>query len=336
MFAKKPAGNSRKAAPPPPRAAERAAPRTRLGFTSWRDQHLYSLFSSLGRLLARPWATALTALVMGLALALPLLFLILLDNARGLSGGWQDAREITVFLKPDADAQAGDALARQLRLRADVAAVKTVTPEQGLAEFRSMSGFADALDVLQFNPLPQVLIVTPREGRVTAEPADPAVLAELRRNTQVDLVQYDAAWRRRLGAILALSQRSVLVLAGLLALATLLVVGNTVRLDIQARAEEIAVMQLIGASPGFVRRPFLYTGIWYGLFSGAFALIVVFGVEWALRAPVNQLLESYDQRFALRGLTLLAALSVPLLSAVLGWLGAMLATARHLAEAHPD
>lgn len=333
MFAKKTSGNRLKASAPPPRAAERAGPRTRLGFKSWRDQHLYSLFSSLGRLLAKPWATALTALVMGLALALPLLFLILLDNARGLSGGWQDAREITVFLKPSVDAAGSAALAQRLQARADVAAVKQTSPEQGLEEFRAMSGFADALDVLQFNPLPHVLIVTPRESRGSDEPA---VLAELRRDPGVDLVQYDAAWRRRLGAILGLSQRSVLVLAGLLALATLLVVGNTVRLDIQSRAEEIAVMQLIGASPGFVRRPFLYTGIWYGLFSGAFALVVVLAVQWALAAPVNQLLESYDHRFVLHGLSPLAAASVPLLSAVLGWLGAMLATARHLAEAHPE
>lgn len=334
MFAKKPTGNRLKpASAAVPRATERVAPRRRLGFGSWRDQHLYSLFSSLGRLLARPWATALTALVMGLALALPLLFLILLDNARGLAGSWQDAREITVFLKPSADAAAGAALGARLAARGDVAAVKQITPEQGLAEFRAMSGFADALDVLQFNPLPHVLIVTPNEVRGSAEPP---VLAELRREAEVDLVQYDAAWRRRLGAILGLSQRSALVLAGLLALATLLVVGNTVRLDIQSRAEEIAVMQLIGASAGFVRRPFLYTGIWYGLFSGALALLVVFAVHWALSAPVNQLLESYDHRFTLRALEPLAALSVPVLSAALGWLGAMLATARHLAEAHPE
>uniref|UniRef100_UPI002147CF96 cell division protein FtsX n=1 Tax=Tahibacter caeni TaxID=1453545 RepID=UPI002147CF96 len=225
------------------------------------------------------------------------------------------------------------ALAARLRARGDVTAVKQITPEQGLEEFRAMSGFADALDVLQFNPLPQVLVVTPQEARGSE---DPAVLAVLRAESDVDLVQYDAAWRRRLGAILGLSQRSVLVLAGLLALATLLVVGNTVRLDIQSRAEEIAVMHLIGASPGFVRRPFLYTGVWYGLFSGVFALIVVYGVQWALQAPVDRLLDSYDNRFILHGLAPAAALAVPVLSAALGWLGAMLASARHLAEAHPD
>lgn len=332
MFARKPRGNRLKSTPAP-RPAERAAPRRRLGFSSWRDQHLYSLFSSLGRLLSRPWATALTALVMGLALALPLLFLVLLDNARSLAGGWQDAREITVFMQPTADDAAADALARKLGTRGDVVAVKRKTPQEGLDEFRAMSGFADALDVLKYNPLPNVLIVTPREP---ARGEDPAVLAALEAEPNVDLVQYDASWRRRLGAMLELAQRGVGVLAGLLGLATLLVVGNTVRMDIQARGEEIAVMQLIGASPGFVRRPFLYAGIWYGLFAGVFALAAVFAVQLALSGPVGQLLDSYDNRFVLKGLHALAAATVPLVSAALGWLGAMLATARHLAEGHPD
>jgi cell division transport system permease protein len=126
------------------------------------------------------------------------------------------------------------------------------------------------------------------------------------------------------------------VLAALLALATLLVVGNTVRMDIATRGEEISVMQLIGASTGFVRRPFLYAGLWYGLFSGFAAVFIVFGVEALLTAPVRQLLDSYDHRFDLHGLALEFAIGMPFASAALGLLGAMLATARHLAEGHPD
>lgn len=332
MNVRKPPANQRLKAKPAPKA-ERAAPRTRLSFASWRDQHLYSFFSSLGRLAARPWATALTALVMGLALALPLLFLVLLDNARGLAQGWQDAREITVFLKPAATARDADALAASLRARGDVTSVTQRTPEQGLAEFKQMSGFAQALDVLDNNPLPQVLIVTPKDGLGDAEPA---VLAPLKADVSVDLVQYDATWRRRLAAILNLATRAGEVLAGLLALGALLVVGNTVRLDILARREEIAVMQLVGASNGFVRRPFLYAGLWLGLAAGGAALAVVLGTQFALAAPVAHLLESYDHRFALAGLPALLAVCVPVASAALGWLGAMLATARHLAEGNPQ
>ncbi|MDE1886130.1 MAG: permease-like cell division protein FtsX, partial [Xanthomonadaceae bacterium] len=222
---------------------------------AWREQHLYSLFSSLGRLAARPWATALTLAVLGFALALPLLFWLLLDNARGLAGNVGEAGAISAFLKPGTDVTAVQAFAARLRARADVAAVTVKTPEQGLDEFRERSGFADALKVLHYNPLPAVLIVDPR--------GDPGPLAaQLRADPAVDQVQYDAQWRQRLNAILVLALRGAQVLAGLLALAALLVIGNTVRQDIAGRSEEIAVMQLLGAEAGFVRRPFLYSGFW--------------------------------------------------------------------------
>ncbi len=299
---------------------------------AWRDQHLYSFFSSLGRLAARPWATALTVLVLGVALALPLLFFLVLDNARDLSGGMREAREITVFLKPDANALAADALASSVRLRNDVASVTLRTPAQGLAEFRQLSGFGAALDALNANPLPSVLVITPRAD---GDFDNPPVIGDLEADKRVDLVQYDAAWRRRLSGILRFGERAVEVSVALLALATLLVIGNTVRMDVQTRADEISVMQLLGASNGFVRRPFLYSGLWYGLFGSLLALAIVIGVELALAEPVNRLLESYDHRFAVRALGLVPAVIVVGASVLLGWLGAHIATTRHLVAGRP-
>src|SRR5258705_276114 len=138
--------------PQPARSAARAPRPPRLGLRAWREQHLYSFFSSLGRIAARPWATLLTLLVMALALAMPLLLFLLLDNARQLRGDMQDAGAISVFLKPGLDAAAANALARRLRARPGVAAVELKTPDQGLQEFRSQSGFADAMKVLRENP----------------------------------------------------------------------------------------------------------------------------------------------------------------------------------------
>ncbi|GAA0725063.1 permease-like cell division protein FtsX [Dokdonella soli] len=323
---------------PAPASAKSARPRRprvpwRLRIAAWRDQHFHGLFSSLGRLAARPWATALTVLVLGFALALPLLFFLVYDNARELSGGLREAREVTVFLKPALDANSADALAGELRQRADVAAVLVRTPEQGLAEFRQLSGFAEALDALQGNPLPSVLVVTPR---AVADMDNPALIGELKADARVDLVQYDAAWRRRLSDILHFGERVVAVIAALLALATLLVIGNTVRMDVQARSEEISVMQLIGASDGFVRRPFLYSGLWYGLLGSVLALAIVAAVEIALAEPVGRLLDSYAHRFSLHGIGVFAASSVVAFSALLGWLGAFFATARHLAAGQPQ
>ncbi|MET0226132.1 MAG: permease-like cell division protein FtsX [Dokdonella sp.] len=329
------ARNVRNAPAPPRKGAE---PRTRRApwrarLAGWRDQHFFSFFSSLGRLAARPWATVLTVLVLGFALALPLLFFLVFDNARALSGGLREAREISAFLKPALDVQAAGTLAGELRRRSDVAGVLVRTPEEGLAEFRQLSGFGEALDVLKTNPLPSVLVVTPR---VQGDVENPPLVAELKADARVDLVQYDAAWRRKLSDILHFAERMVAVIAALLALATLLVIGNTVRMDIQARSEEISVMQLIGASDGFVRRPFLYTGLWYGLLGGVFALLIVGAVEFSLAAPLANLSESYEHRFTLQGVDAPSALAVVLASALLGWLGAFVATARHLAAGLPQ
>jgi cell division transport system permease protein len=319
---------------PPPKAVARAARAQRLGLRAWREQHLYSLFSSLGRIAARPLATLLTLLVMALALAMPLLLFVLLDNAQQLRGDMQQAGAISVFLKPNQDAAVAETLARRLRARAGVASVTVKTPEQGLQEFRSQSGFADAMKVLHENPLPAVLVVTPRADAAGADA--PAQLAgSLGAEPEVDLVQYDAAWRQRLDAILGAATRFAEVLAGLLALAALLVVGNTVRLDILGRSEEITVMQLLGASSAFVRRPFLYTGLWYGAFSAVLALAVIAAVELLLFKPLADLVASYDHRFAIHGMGWQPALATLALGAALGWLGAWLAASRHLLRGTP-
>jgi cell division transport system permease protein len=316
---------------PPPKSTVREARPPRLGLRAWREQHLYSFFSSLGRLAARPWATLLTVLVMALALALPLLLYLTLDNARQLHGDLRNAGAISLFLKPHLDGATVDALAQRVRKRDDVAAVVVKTPEQGLDEFRNQSGFSDALNVLRENPLPAVLLVTPATNASNAT-AVAALVNAFRREHDVDLVQYDAAWRERLDAILGAATRAAQVLAALLALALLLVVGNTVRLDILGRAQEIEVMQLLGASSGFVRRPFLYAGLWYGTFSAALALIVTVVVELALAAPLQQLATSYDHRFAMHGLDWRAVLATGATGALLGWLGAWLAASRHLGQ----
>jgi cell division transport system permease protein len=326
--------NQRTPAAAPKKGNAPRGPRTPIGarFAAWRDQHFYSFFSSLGRLAARPWATALTVLVIGFALALPLLFWLVYDNARDLSGGLHEAREVTLFLKPATDTKAADALADELRKRADVVEVLLRTPAQGLAEFRQLSGFGEALDALQGNPLPTVLVVTPRQ---TLDVDNPTLVAELKADPRVDLVQYDAEWRRKLSGILHFSERMVAVVAALLAFATLLVIGNTVRMDIQARSAEISVMQMIGASNGFVRRPFLYAGLWYGLLGSTLALLVVAAVEISLAEPIGRLLDSYTNRFTLHGIGVGSVLVVVAASALLGWIGAYVVTARHLAAGRP-
>lgn len=308
-------------------------PRQALGerLRAWRELHLYSLFSSIGRMLQRPWATTLTVGVMAVALVLPLCLALLIGNVERLSGDFRQSREVSLFLATNTPKAAARTLMKALLADPGVADVVLRTPEEGLAEFREMADFADALAVLDGNPLPAVLVVTP------APEAEPLVLAQrLRDLPEVDFVQHDAQWRARLSAWLDFGHRLAWVTAALLGVGVLLAVGNTVRLDIQGRAEEIQTVQLLGATDGFVRRPFLYLGAWYGLFAGVAALALATLAAGLLRAPVSALVEDYGSHFQMRGLDASLMLATVAGSIALGWLGAWLAAGQHLRRSVPD
>jgi cell division transport system permease protein len=295
---------------------------------AWRDQHAYSLVSSLGRFFQRPFASLLTVGVMAVAMALPLGLGLVLANVERLSGSVQESREIGLFLNTDVGADQAARLAEELRKRADVAAVTIKTPEQGLAEFRKLSDLAPALDQLQENPLPTVLIVQPTDDGA-------ALVAALQQRPEIDLVQHDAVWRQRLSAWLAFGATVMWVLGALLGLGVLLVVGNTVRLDIGTRREEIAVLQQLGATDGFIRRPFIYLGAWYGLGAGLLALGLLAVAGALLQPSLSSLVASYGSRFSLRGPGWQGALAILAAAAVLGWFGAWLASGHHLRQTRP-
>lgn len=302
---------------------------TRVG--AWFDHHLYSVVASLGRVFRKPWATLLTTGVMAVALALPLGLWLVLGNVARFAGDVQQSREIAIFLKSDVAAERARALAEELRGRGDIATVALRTPEQGLASLRER-GLGDAIDALDAsaagNPLPNLLLVTPRGD-------DLLLAASLQALPEAELVQHDAVWRQRLDGWLRFGGRVALVVASLLGLGALLVVGNTVRLDIQARREEIGVLQLLGATDGFIRRPFLYLGVWYGLAAGALALGLLTAAHLALRAPLAELAAQYGSRFALAGVDPAQAGLVLLGATALGWLGAGLVTGHYLRQTRP-
>lgn len=308
--------------------AKNSRAQARSGAGIWLDQHLYSFVSSLGRAVRRPWATLLTVGVMAVAFALPLGLWLALQNVGHFAGDVQQSREIDLFLTPETPVTRAQALAEALRARDDVARVELRTPEQGLAEFRQRSGLADSLDLLEGNPLPALLVVVP-------EGDEARLVAALEALPEADLLQHDAAWRERLAGWMGFGERLTWVLAALFGLGALLVVGNTVRLDIQSRREEIGVLQLLGASDGFIRRPFVYLGAWYGLAAGALALGLLTLAALALRDPLAALARSYGSPFALSGLDPLGAAAVVLAATAVGWLGAWLVTGHFLRQTRP-
>ena len=296
---------------------------------TWFDHHSYSLVASLGRVFRKPWAALLTVSVMALALALPLGLWLVLDNVERLAGNVERSREISVFLGQGVDAARADALAGELRARANIGDVVHVTPDQGLASLRESGALAGIVDAVgEDNPLPHVLVVTPAGDELM-------VATSLEQLPEAELVQHDVQWRERLDTWLRFGARVSWVLAGLLGLGALLVVGNTVRLDIQARREEIGVLQLLGATDGFIRRPFLYLGAWYGLASGGLALALLAAAGLALREPIAGLAASYASSFALAAIEPRWALAVIGGSTLLGWLGAGLVTGHFLRQTRP-
>ncbi len=298
----------------------------RLG--AWRDQHVYSLLSSLGRIVSKPFSTFLIVGVMAIAMALPLALGMVLLNVQRVSGNLQAAREMSVFLKPEIKVEQAKLLATKVAERSDVEKVTVISPDEGLAEFRKLSDLAQSVDLLGSNPLPSVLKIRPRD--------DGMVLAEvLKQWPEADVVQHDGQWRQRLNAWLSLGERMLKILSILFGLGVLLVVGNTVRLDIGTRREEIAVMQQLGATDGFIRRPFLYLGFWYGLAAGALALGLSLAAGLALDERLRPLLASYDSRFELQGPDFMMVLALLASSAILGWLGAWLASGHHLRQTRP-
>jgi cell division transport system permease protein len=301
---------------------------------AWLARHLQTLVGSLGRLLQQPVATALTVLVMGIALALPACLDVLVRNAQAAGGSWDRALDVSVYLKPAIDAEAAVRLADKLRQRRDVKAVQIIKADDALKEFRQHSGFGEALEALSDNPLPNTLVVTP------AEPgASPTALATLRdelaKLSEVDVVQLDTDWVQRYLAMLDTVRRLVTMVAVLLAVGVVVIVGNTIRLDIQNRRDEIEVTKLVGGSDAFVRRPFLYCGVWYGLGGGLLAWLVVTIAVALLAGPVQRIAGLYGSRFDLVGLGFAGGLGLLLLGVVLGWLGSFAAATRHLRAIEP-
>lgn len=294
--------------------------------------HLQNFVGSLGRLARQPFAAVLTCLVLAVALALPAGLRVFVNNADVLSNSWESVADLTVFLEFSIDENAAIEVADRVQAREDVDRVEFITRDDALEEFRARSGFADALDALEDNPLPHTLVVRPATDALTSVEI---LAADLNALEEIQFVQIDTAWVERLRAMLELGQRFVDIATILLGLGVLVVIGNTIRLEINNRREEIVVMKLVGGSDGFIRRPFLYLGLWYGLFGALGAAALIGLTLLLLRAPVATLASLYGSQFSLAGLQVSELGVLVGLGALLGWAGAGLAAARHLRAIEP-
>lgn len=296
--------------------------------------HARDLLDSLGRLWRAPVASLLTASVIGITLVLPAALHLVFKNLDALSYSWEGAVRASLFLADGLDEAQGRELAERIATRDGVAATDYISRAAALAEFRELSGLGPALDALEENPLPAVIVVHPAGERAADEIT--ALVESLAAEPGVARAQLDQAWLRRLYAIMDVAGRGATLLAVLLAFAVLFIVGNTIRLDIENRRNEIEVMKLVGAPDSFIRRPFLYSGFWYGLAGGLLAWILLGVCLIALAGPVRELAGLYGSDAALRGLGTRGSLVLVGLGVALGWLGSAVTVHRRLRAIEPD
>jgi len=309
------------------------APRRRRPIFAWAIRHVSTAIAALGRLSRQPFASLMTVLVIGVTLALPAAMHLVIKNAQVISASWDNALDFSVYLHTDVTLADAQRLADIVSQRADVENVTLIAADDALAEFREQSGFGEALDHLSVNPLPHTLVVRP--SAANTEVSMGLLNEELGNLPEADFVQVDTEWVQRFHAILSILERAIAIGAALLAAAIIVIIGNTIRLDIQNRREEIEVTKLIGASNAFVRRPFLYIGMWYGLGGGLLALLLVAYGLYALEEPVTRLSGLYSSPFTALALNVPESLIIAGTGVLLGLVGSWVAAARHMRRIEP-
>lgn len=300
---------------------------------AWVARHVSTAAAALGRLAKQPFSSLMTIMVIGVTLALPAAMHLVIKNAQSISASWDNALDFSVYLKADTSLDDAQKLADIISQRADIAQVTLISAADALLDFREHSGFGEALDHLTVNPLPHTLVVRPSDANT--ELSIGLLNEELGNLPEADFVQVDTEWVQRFHAILDIMQRAIAMGAGLLGAAIIVIIGNTIRLDIQNRREEIEVTKLIGASNAFVRRPFLYSGLWYGLGGGILALALVLYGLFALEGPVARLAGLYNSGFEVLALDFLESGMIIITGVALGLIGSWVAAARHMRRIEP-
>ena len=297
-------------------------------------RHLQQAIGSLGDLWRTPFTSVMTVLVLGISLTLPATLHLFVKNTQMVTEQWNSASEITLFLKLSTPDKSAQNLVQRIKLYPEVANVVYISADQALTEFKVASGFGQALEYLDENPLPATLLVTPTK-RFSQVQAARELLLKLEQERGVDQGKLDLEWLTRLQAMAALIEDVVIAIAVLLCLSVVLIIGNTIRLAILNQKDAIAVMKLVGATDSFIQRPFLYAGVWYGVLGGFVASICVAILASYISGALSQLTELYQSQFVLSGLSFTELVVLQLLAIGLGLLGSFISVRQHIRAIEP-
>ena len=298
-------------------------------------RHVQQGMSSIGELWRNPISSIMTMAVLGVSLSLPAALQVLVKNAENITQSWNSAAEISLFINEGRSEQSIQSLITRIKSFREVASVDYISREQALEEFQRLSGFGEALSYLDENPLPAVVSVTP-SLKYSSPTGARELLRKLEREPEVSFGRLDIEWLERLQALVRLLEKTVLAIAALLVLAVVLVIGNTIRLAIMNRRTEIEIMKLVGATEAFIQRPFLYTGIWYGVIGGLLAWLIINLLVWYLDGALADLMGLYGSQLSIESLTFAELGELVLLASFLGWLGSYLSVRQHLRKIEPS
>ena len=299
------------------------------------SQHFQQIFSSFTTLWKTPFSTLMTIFVLGLALSLPSVFHVLYKNAERVASQWDGASEISLFLNKDITEPNVQVLINKLALYTDIDSVTYISSHQALKEFKEMSSFSTALDHLEENPLPAVLVVVPVKEAMTSA-GSKLLVAKLQREKGIDLVRVDLDWIEKLQAIFTLLVDIVIAIAALLLISVLLIVSNTIRLNILNHRDEIEVLKLVGATNSFIQRPYLYAGAWYGLLGGIIAWLLTLGMVTWLQSGLMSLMGLYQLQFEVSLLNLEEVAILLMLATALGFIASYISVKQYLVKIEPQ
>jgi len=304
-------------------------------FHAYLHIHAHALFSSLGLLFRNAFSSIMTVIVMSIAISLATGFYVLLLNLQQVTGNIESSNQISLFLKTSVSEKAGQQLANKINSNERVESVLLISKNQALEEFKEYSGFGNVLKVLDSNPLPSVIQVLPKNTLDDLQSME-KLMADFERMPQVDFAQLDMQWVKRLQSMMQIMQRAGLLLAVLLSFAVLFITGNSIRLELQNRRDEVLVAKLVGATHSFIQRPFLYTGFWLGFGAGVVAWLMVACMTLVLHGPVERLSTQYDRAFGITYLGIADALVMVGLASLLGVFGAWIVLQQQLAQIKPE
>jgi len=297
--------------------------------------HRHTFEDSLIRLLRDPFQTLMTTVVVAIALSLPATLLLVVDNVRQFENNFDSFSQITVYVDNTASQQQVAEIQEKIQSFSEVTSLVYVDPQQALNEFTEASGFGSALEYLDDNPLPSVFIIEPAIDVLSLPQKAQKLIAKIVNIEQVDDAQIDMLWLQRLKSLTELGKKVVLALGGALGLGVLVIIGNSIRLAIHSRREEIIVVKLVGGTDAYVRRPFLYFGMLQGLFGALVAGIMLTIGFWWLGGSVENISQLYDSHFVLRGPGFKGFFALLGTGLLLGLAGAWLAVSKHLSHIKP-